>query len=198
MKLRVVDWVDYDDDYPESDRGWAARNAVIDDIRKHGYSFSGWAHQEGYRCAPLLNDGTICRYSQRGWGDVMAEANGEMGAMDYVDFAFMMDRSLEKRPDRRPEYFGDPESDLNEAFALEVSADAFESARRDGKIILESYDSLRYLYKGDSLTLSCGGEKAEYIVTDVYRTRDKEEKNEDKFVLNVFLSPAQQDGAKRK
>ena len=191
MKLRVVDWVDYDDDYPESDRGWAARNAIIDDIRAHGYSFSGWAHQEGYRCAPLLNDGTICRYSQRGWGDVMAEANGETGAMDYVDFAFMTDRKFETRPDNRPEFYGDPETNLNETFCVETSADVFESARRDGKIILESYDTLRYLYKGDALTLSSGGEEAKYIVTDVYRSRDEKQKDVDKFVLNVFLTPAE-------
>ncbi len=189
MKLRVVDWVDYDDDYPDSDLGWAARNAVIDEIRAHGYSFSGWAHQEGYRCTPLLNDGTVCRYSQRGWGDVMAEANGDMGEMDYAMFAFMTDRSLETRPDDSPEYDGDFESDLNETFEIATSADIFESARNEHKVKLENYDDLRYIYKGDSLILTSGGESAKYLVKDVSRTRDASVKDEDKFVLNIALSP---------
>lgn len=190
MKLRVVDWVDYDDyDMPEGTIGWAARNAIIDDIRKHKYLFSGWAHQEGYRCTPLLNDGKIYRFSQRGWGDIMAEAHGEEGKMSYASYAFMMDRKFEKRPDRRAMFTGDFETDLNETFKVETSADAFESAQRENKIVFDNFEKLRYLDEGDTLVLSSNGETKTYLVTGVERSRDNTVEDEDKFLFTVDLSP---------
>lgn len=184
MKLRVVNWVSYDDDYPEGDGGWAARNAIIDDIRAHGYVFSGWAHQEGDYCVPLLNDGKMYTYSQRGWGDVMAEAHGYMGPMDYAKFAFSLDSSAEIRP--RHDYSlpkQKPEQDLNEEFELEVSPPAFKSASESGELRLDSYENLRYIYKGDALTLTCQGESSKFLVRDAVRERDGK-----KLVLHITLS----------
>ncbi len=190
MKLRVVDWVDYDDDdYPEGKIGWAARNAVIDEIRAHGYNFSGWAHQEGYRCAPVLNDG--CRYlwSQRGWGDVMAEAHGGQGAMDYVSFAFGFDSSNETRPDPDSYYNGEPETDLNETFEREVFPVLFEKALREHEISLDSFEDLRYLDEGDKLILTCGDRRATYVVSGIRRVRTNADGEADSFALNVTLAP---------
>ncbi len=186
MKLRVVGWVCYDDDYPEGIMGWAARNAVIDDIRAHGYEFSGWAHQEGYCCAPLLNDGKIYRFSQRGWGDVMAEAHGYMGEMDYCRYAFMTDSANETRPEgsyRRIKI--KPERDLKDSFAREVTPEEFAAASQSLKITFPSYEDLRYLDIGDEITLSSGENSAKYTVKDVERTRQSSDKA---LVLRVSLS----------
>lgn len=189
MKLRVVDWVDYDDDYPDGDIGsWAARNAIIDDIRAHGYLFSGWAHQEGAYCTPLLNDGKIYRYSQRGWGDVMAEAHGETDGMSYCNYAFMMDSKFETRPDFDPLFDDEFETDLAETFRVQLSPAAFESARNERKITFADFETLRYIDKGDSIELTSGDESAKYLVADVCRTCNRRENEQPEFVLTVSLA----------
>ena len=98
MKLRVVGWVA---PYAVTEQGevsWAVRNAIIDEIRKHGYEFSGPTHSE-YGCTPVLNNGKKYLFSTRGWGDVMAEAHGHMGSMDYMIYYMPMYPEHEKRPD---------------------------------------------------------------------------------------------------
>ena len=54
----------------------AAENAIIEDIRKHGYVFSGNYHQYGQNGAPVFSDGTLCMCSMRHWGDIMYRAIG--------------------------------------------------------------------------------------------------------------------------
>ena len=121
MKLKVIGWTYYGTQLPQGKLGWAARNAIIDDIKEHGYLFSGWAHQEGNFCAPVLNDGKIYRFSQRGWGGVMAEAHGYTGRMDYTLFAFAGDRKKEIRPDGGYDQRKfEPQGSLNERFELSV------------------------------------------------------------------------------
>ena len=92
MKYKVIGWTYYENyDIPFSNGGigFAERNAVIDEIRKHKYMFTGWHHQESWNnCVPILNDGKKRGFSQRGWGGVMAEAYGEMGDFDYASYAF--------------------------------------------------------------------------------------------------------------
>lgn len=177
MKLRVVGWVYYDEELEQGKGGWASRNAIIDDIRKNGYMFSGWAHQEGYGCAPVLNDGKIYCYSQRGWGGIMAEAHGYTGRMDYAKFAFMMDPDAEKRP--KDDFDADsfiPERNLNEKFELKVSAEALEAVRGAGKIKLDDMPYLRYIDEGDTLVLTSDKDTQEFKVADVDRERDISEK----------------------
>lgn len=168
MKLRVIGWTDYDEERAEGDNGWAARNAIIDDIRQNGYEFSGWAHQEGANCAPVLNDGRIYRFSQRGWGDLMAEAHGFFGPMDYAKFAFPAPAAMERRPTRRvPDGF-EPEQNLGERFSLVVSPADFDAARA-GALTVSDYAALRYIYKGDELVLTCGDRQAAFAVVDAER-----------------------------
>lgn len=173
MKLRVVGWTWYEDDFEQGERGWAARHAIIDDIKEHGYMFSGWSHQVCDGCAPILNDGKIYCYSQRGWGSIMAEAYGYTDRMDYVRFAFMIEPEEEIHPQQ--EFDEDEftlEFDLNERFELEVSQDVFTAAESQCEIKLENLPELRYLDVGDTLALSCGNKSAEYAVVDVDRDRD--------------------------
>ncbi len=89
MKLKVVGWTHNDDyHYPENDGSFAARAAVVDEIREHGYEFSGMHHQNISNCTPILSDMTMFGCTQRGWGDVMAEAHGETHPMAYARYAF--------------------------------------------------------------------------------------------------------------
>ena len=177
MKLRVVGWVYYDEDLEHGRGGWAARHAIVDEIKRKGYMFSGWAHQKGYRCAPVLNDGKIYCYSQRSWGSIMAEAHGYRGRMDYARFAFMTDPDKEKRPgDEFDEDSFLPELNLNEKFELKVSDGALEAVRGVGKIKLDDLPYLRYRDEGDTLALTSGTRTQEFKVIDVDRERDISEK----------------------
>ena len=173
MKLRVVGWAWYDDDLPQGNVSWAARNAIIDDIKKNDYLFSGLSHQEALDCAPVLNDGKIYRFSQQGWGDVMAEAHGFFGRKDYARFSFGINEEKEVRPLLRfDEDNFIPETDLSEKFTLCVNPSVFRSAQKTAEIKLEVLHKLRYLDKGDNLELICGEDKAEYKVESVERKKD--------------------------
>ena len=92
MKYRVVGWTYYDNSEifnSGNTIGFAERNAIIDEIRKHKYLFTGWHHQESCEgVVPILNDGKKRCFSQRGWGGVMAEAYECMGNYDYASFSF--------------------------------------------------------------------------------------------------------------
>ena len=92
MKYKVIGWT-YGDDYefPTSQEqiGFAERNAIIDEIKKHKYLFSGWHHQESWEnCVPILNDGKKREFSQRGWGGVMAEAYDNFDDYGYSIYTF--------------------------------------------------------------------------------------------------------------
>ena len=91
MKLRVVGWVAPYATTEEGTVSWAARNAIIDELRKHGYIFSGPSHNDESGCTPVLNNGKKYLFSTRGWGDVMAEAQGYTGSMDYMRFYMPLD-----------------------------------------------------------------------------------------------------------
>ena len=195
MKLRVVGWTYYDDALPQGEVGWAAQNAIIDEIKERGYLFSGWAHQEADLCAPVLNDGKMYLFSQRGWGGVMAEAHGYTGRMDYAKFAFMGDAAKEIRPKERFDKRSFlPETDLNERFELRVTQEMLDSARHAHEIKLDDLPELRYLDAGDVLTLISGEEKAEYTVKDVDRDKDlsEEERLELRFAFYDHRNPERQ------
>ncbi len=89
MKLKVVGWTYYDDSrFPEEEVSFAAHAAIVEEIRANGYRFSGEEHQERDNCTPVLSDGKMRCYSQRGWGNVMAEAYGHTDPLDYALYAF--------------------------------------------------------------------------------------------------------------
>ena len=175
MKLRVVGWTYYDDDLVTDD-SWAAHMATVDDIKKHGYEFCGWSHQECQCCAPVFNNGKMLRCSQRGWGSVMAEAHGLTGRLDYTTYAFMVDPEQldsEIHPtDEFDEENFQPEVDLEERFELAISQDVFDDAQNGGEIKVDDLPELRYLDVSDTLALACGEQTAEYSVVAVDRKRD--------------------------
>jgi len=83
MKYKVIGWTDYDDaGLPDGDATFGAQNAIIDEIVKKGFEFTGWEHQNDLYCVPVLNNGYKYLYSSRGWGGLMAEAYGYKGYFD--------------------------------------------------------------------------------------------------------------------
>ena len=137
MKYKVIGWTYYEDyDIPFSDDtiGFAERHAIVDEIKKHGYLFSGWDHQESWlNCVPVLNDGKKRGFSQRGWGGVMAEANDEFGDYDYSIYTFH--QSIKKSACRYPKTAFSPDDFVsepleNEHFDVDVSPELFQIAQK--------------------------------------------------------------------
>lgn len=172
MKYRVVGWTSYDDETVEESGGvigFAEQNAIIDDIKAHGYLFSGYDHQEMLDCAPVLNDGKKRCFTQRGWGWVMAKAHGYYGAYDYSLFTFGISEEATKRPN---EYFPadfTAEENLSEHFEAEVDEAIFALASKCNPFFLDDLPSLRFIDAGDTITLRFGEKSAAFAVSDIDR-----------------------------
>ncbi len=186
MKLKVVGWTHYDFyDFKSGDSSWAVRMAVVDEIKKNDYLFSGWDHQESCYCAPVFNDGKMRRFSQRGFADMMAEAHGDTGYMDYSLYMF----GIKPEACRMPKQNVRPrdivvEKNLAETFTLEVDEQFFNSVptsetldifghmvKKRG-IKLPDLPELRYIDKGDTLVLTCQDKKATFLILSVDRGRN--------------------------
>ena len=176
MKYKVIGWTSYDgSDIQKGEYSEAAENAIIDDIRAHGYLFSGYSHQELTGCAPVLNDGKKRLFTQRNWGNLMAKAWGDFNPMSYARYAFLIED--EKTPPTSAWIAPDdiPKKDIREKITLTVSEEVFKKAEQDGEYLDYATDSLRYLETGDFLTLTAGEKKVTYKVTEAVWGWDKEE-----------------------
>ncbi|MCD8372811.1 MAG: hypothetical protein LUD27_05885 [Clostridia bacterium] len=175
MKYRVVGWTSYDDySVKDGDLTYAAYTTIIDEIRSEKLFFSGYDHQERSYCVPVLNDGKKRIFSQRSWGGLMAEAYGYYGRFDYSLFSYP---SAVGKGAKIPEGQGVPvwfvpEKDLSEEITVNVGEEKFAEAE-SGRIKIAEEGRLRYVDKGDTLTLVCGDMAASYKVFDVFsRLRD--------------------------
>lgn len=197
MKCRVVGWTDYDSrdfSYVDTYVTDAEKYAIIDEIRKHKYLFSGWHHQEHENCVPVLSDGKARIFSSRFWGGIMAEAYGQMGEWDYALFSFHYDVSAEEL--RVPQDGLDPYTFIAEGYEVEdfdvrVDKKTFESAKTKNPIYLEDLPELRYLSGNDSLTLRCEDERLRFIVDVVHRPmiNDPDNENCKKPVIEIYHKP---------
>lgn len=164
MKYRVIGWTEYDDNQiktaPYSE---GAENAIIDDIKTHGYLFSGFSHQEYQNCAPVLNDGKKRLFTQRNWGNLMAKAKGDFAPMDYANYAFRC-RKKEKRPKLSVTADTLIIEQPNERFLLPVGQKQLLQAKNTKTLILENEPRFRYLDAGDELVLEVGEDRAVYTV----------------------------------
>ncbi|MBR2989277.1 MAG: hypothetical protein IKC64_06115 [Clostridia bacterium] len=183
MKYKVIGWTHYDDtSTKEKEVSWAAQYAIIDDIKAHGYLFTGFEHQECWGCCPVLNDGKKRTFSQRGWGEIMAEAKGDTSLYGYS--SFMTNYYGSKIKLKKPEDGIDESQivkvpDLNENFTLEVSDEQVKSAVENRELIVDDLPLLRYVDQGDTLTLLVNGEERTVVkVLDVDREKEmtKEER----------------------
>ena len=75
-------------------------NAIIDSIKEHGYKFDGSYHQYGKMGCPVLDDGSYCTFSMRGWGEIMYDAWDDDGdGMGYCKYAWRYEDSDVKTPE---------------------------------------------------------------------------------------------------
>ena len=173
MKYRVVGWTcgfDESVEYEESTEG--ATNAIIDDIKANGYLFTGMDHQGCQNCAPVLNDGKKRLYSDREFGGVMAEAYGG----SYLDYAFGFFDELEggnTPPDSRHFYPDEfvPEQ-ISETYSFELSKKELKGVLASKELRVYDEDALRYIDKGDYVSLKCGERETKYKIEFVYRRKD--------------------------
>jgi hypothetical protein len=178
MKYRVIGWTHYDDvGFEDESCSESALQAIIEDIRKNGYLFSGYDHQETFDCAPVLNDGKRRCFSQRGFGGVMAKAHGDYSRMGYSAYAFDWytgdgkddDRVFPKNDINFATFV--PETDLNEELSTVVTQDEFDRAKNGSLTILDR-DELKFIDAGDTLTLKCADQTASYLVKGFERRKD--------------------------
>lgn len=192
MKYRIVGWTEYDDFMVEAeDASYAAGNVVIDEIKKKGYCFSGWAHQEMTNGVPVFNDGKKRLFSARTFGGLMANAHGYNGAMDYSLFAFELKN--EKMPPNSEAFYSDgftPETDLNEEFVVEVSEEVLQTVMETGKYVCAECEHLRYIDEGDTLTLKCGEKTYSKKVIDAWAEKDLTE--DDRLALYMHEEGAEE------
>ena len=174
MKWKVIGWTYYEDfDYEEGDATDAVTYAIIDEIKKKGYVFSGWDHQEGFNTVPVLNDGKKRTFSQRTFGNLMAIAHGYTGRYDYSLFTYGMNRESCVYPDSSfDESAIVPESELNEEFVIDYNIISFVNDEGVNKIKLPNLDYLRYIDRGDTLILKKDNELFKYEVVFAIREKD--------------------------
>ena len=174
MKYKVIGWTYFDgDEFPDGDITFAVRHAIVDDIRKRGYLFSGYDHQEMLCCCPVLNDGKKRSFSQRGFADVMAEAHGECEPYSYARYMMGIREEYVKRPSDHPSLLEVSDTDtLREEFTIEVSSEALRRSTSEGRLALPDPANLRYVERGDEILLCAEGMSARFAVTDVDRRKD--------------------------
>lgn len=185
MKIKVVGWTEYDSsEFKEGENTSAVRMALIDEIKNNGYLFSGYDHQERSNCAPVFNDGKMRRFSQRGFGGIMAEAHGNNNPMGYAMYMFGLEPSACSFP-KNEIFKGDfqVEKNLNEIFILEVDENFLKNALNlehitignisytEKTIKIEDLPELKYIDKGDTLIFKSNGKSLAFSILDVKRER---------------------------
>ncbi|MBR1747335.1 MAG: hypothetical protein IJ735_03900 [Clostridia bacterium] len=108
MTRRVIGWSWYDgDDFiglPDKDFTDEVWDAVLADVKSHGYLFTGEDQQERENCCPVLDDYRMARFSRRGFAHIMAEAHGKTGDYDYALYteSCFIEESEKVFPDGKP------------------------------------------------------------------------------------------------
>ncbi|MBQ7375189.1 MAG: hypothetical protein IJW61_04390 [Clostridia bacterium] len=176
MRYKVIGWTSYDDKaYPNAKVSYAIKHAVVEDIKNNGYCFTGYHHQEYEGCVPVLNTGEKAVFSQRGFGDVMALANGMHGLYDYSLYAYTPDPNdkcyvLPTAEPRRELIQGKKE--LAEEFVISLDFETFAKADITCELELEDAEEYRLIEARDTVRLTCGDMDEKYWVLSVERKKD--------------------------
>lgn len=177
MKLKVIGWVWYEDNaYPGGERDYAAYNAVVDDVRERGYCFTGYHHQEEFDCAPVLNDGKVRRFSQRGWGGLMADVKGLRGRYAYSVYAFSSpfneddDFVMPKGRDVDESLILSPE-ELVDEYRVKIRIDSLQRVRESGKLRLPDREEYRFTAEGDVIVFLNRGGEYRYRITHMEKNK---------------------------
>lgn len=172
MKYKVIGYTSYDNEEIKPEYcNYSAIEAIIEDLRVNDYLFSGENHEYFSHCAPVLNDGKKRLFSPRSFGRLMANAKGECGYYGHCGYDFTIFEENELRLPEKERWLDtkrDLESlielDLQEEFTLLVDKDQLDKARDEGTISFPQRDELRFMDKGDSLTLVCEDEKEVFLI----------------------------------
>ncbi len=214
MKIKVVGWTDYDShEFNEGENTWAVRKALIDEIKNNGYLFSGYDHQERSNCAPVFNDGKMRRFSQRGFGGIMAEAHGNNNPTGYAMYMFGLEPSGCTFPQNEV-FKGDFqfEKNLNETFILEVNENYLKNALNiehitignisytEKTIKIEDLPELKYIDKGDTLIFNSNGKSSAFSILDVTRDHGLSPKERIKYntIMNYSNNKSEYESARKK
>ena len=175
MKLEVIGWTHYDDnDYEYFETTWATQNAVLKDIIKNGYEFTGYHHQEYDYCCPVLNNGKRIIFSQRGFGGVMAQAHGLKGLYDYSIYAYPVnhDSSLYTFPKTAPDdSLIVDEKTLYETFEIDADLELVATADINSELTLPDEDEYALMEAGDYVKLNCGKHTSKFKIVEVDREK---------------------------
>ncbi len=177
MKSYVIGWTHFDNEEIESaECGFADCQAIVEDIREHGYSFSGYAHQEFQGGAPVMNDGRIRRFSKRNWGSTMASAHKSPHPLDYTLWAeaFATEEAELKGMPSEDRWIKDippliDRDELYETYRFTVDEPTLERARTVHKYTRDNSHELRFIDVGDTVVMTCGEVTARFAVTDIKR-----------------------------
>ena len=194
MKYKVVGWTYYEADYPDADCSWAMRTCIVNDVKKHGYLFSGYEHQESYKTVPVLNTGEKVTFSRRGFANVMSDAHGYTGPYDYS--SFMEYQSIapnaRKLPLQSPSSKDFVEkSTLVEHFVVEVDQEQWQLLQTKGRICVVDTPYLDYIDKCDTITIKCGNEEYNGVVADV--DKGKQISTQDRYkMMSMYSLPEEE------
>ena len=124
--LKIVAWIDFNNEYPTKILNRENIQEVIDlikqDIIDNDYMFSGEEHQNALTGAPLFNDGTCFRASMRCFGSIMATALQEKTGEEYSYMDFYMTLSDSRLP-KAVEYDVKPNDEVPPAIGLTIKQD---------------------------------------------------------------------------
>ncbi len=186
MRYRVVGWTcAFNEELEEGETSESVEQAIIADIREHGWDLCGMDHAYGSFGVPVFNDGKMRVYSERVFGAIMAIAKGDLSPDGYIDYAFAWDDdwfSEKAKPlpgevcPFDPQGFV-PETDLNEEFFISVDEDFLKDAE-EGRIIVAEAEVLARIDKGDTLVLNVSHNSYRFLVTGVERGWIEKEKYE--------------------
>ena len=201
MKYKVIGWTEYENEEIEAmDYRISASEAVIDDIREHGYLFSGMHHQDCSRCAPVLNNGKKLLFGQRGFGGIMAKAHGKDSRMSYAEYAFTWHFTKDEKdspyvlPEDERVFEGKVdkslvEENLSECYEYEATRELFDKAISQGKIDFIYDPVYRFMDIGDTIVLKCEGQEATFEISDLDRYKIFTEDEQVIFVMGSPLDP---------
>lgn len=202
MKYKVIGWTWYDNEQIDTmDYSRSAEEAVIEDIRVNGYVFSGMHHQEDPRCVPVLNNGKMITFTQRGFGGVMAKAYGKASRMSYAEYAFDWYMGIDNEPS--PYVFPSEErvfegkvdgslieADLSEQFEYEATEGEFENALKNGELeFIYTDKKYRFMDTGDTILVKCGDKSQLFEITQFARYKKFTEDEEIELIMGSPLNP---------
>ena len=210
MKYKVIGWTWYDNELIETmDYSRSAEEAVIEDIRANGYLFTGMHHQDDHRCAPVLNNGKMITFTQRGFGGVMASAYGKNSRMSYAEYAFDWYMGEDNKatpyvfPSEERVFEGKVdesliESDISEQFEYESTENEYENATSKGELEFIYTDTkYRFMDTGDTILVKCGDKSQLFEIASLARYKKFTEDEQIELIMGNPLDSVAEEKANK-